>query len=265
MWPTQFRKEVKCPDFHQVEVVNGGKVWQKNDGKYFPEWLRETVIALINPIPYLDQTLADVKDADTKRLMGSTYYEWSEISTDGTVQKGMGATVALTDNTGLLFYAGGLGWGGLYKDYEKFHDRMVARTVKHGSPEVTAKIVTLEDLNDAPSSLFDVGTGGDDHPLKTVKRDEVELRKHLIPGEPIVWPAVQDGPVEGIVTTDVVIDRQGTVREVGTIVSDNQALNESARNAISSMHFSPYVVDGKPVQVISRITMPFKATRPAGK
>jgi Gram-negative bacterial TonB protein C-terminal len=262
--PMQFREEVSCPEFHQVQVVNGDKVWQKREGDYFPEWLRETATALIRPMPYLDETLAQVKDADTKRLMGSTYYSWSEISTDGTVQKGMGASVALTDSTGLLFYAGGVGWGGLYKDYQKFHDRMVARTVTHGSPEVTAKIVTLEDLNNVTPSLFDVSSGGDDHPIKTVKLEEVELRKHLLPGEPIVWPVVQDGPLEGTLTTSVVIDRQGAVREVGTIVSDNQAMNESARKAISSMHFSPYVMDGNPVQVISRITMPFKATRPAG-
>jgi hypothetical protein len=269
MWwasPTRFRREVRSPNFHQIEVVDGGKVWQKSEGDYFPEWLRETAVALVRPIPYLDQTLASVKDSDVKRLLGSTYYQWTEISTDGNVKGGMGASVAVTDSTGLLFYAGGLGWGGLYKDYQKFHNRVVARTVSHGSPEVTAKILMLEDFDPATGvSLLDAtASGTDPRRLQTVVLDEPTLRKHLVPGEVPVWPALQDGPFEGTVTTDVVVDRSGAVREVGPIISANQAVNETARETIEAMKFKPYIIDENPVQVVSRITMPFKAARPSG-
>jgi hypothetical protein len=54
--------------------------------------------------------------------------------------------VALQNSTGLLLYAGGLGWGAEFKDYTDFHGRMIARTVNVGSPQVTAKVTTLEDL-----------------------------------------------------------------------------------------------------------------------
>jgi hypothetical protein len=76
-------------------------------------------------------------------MAGSTYFSWTMMSTDGKVEKGMGASLAVTEKTGLLFYGGGLGWGGLYKDYQNFHGRMVAQTVSVGSPEVTAKVTTL--------------------------------------------------------------------------------------------------------------------------
>src|SRR5437899_5536686 len=36
--PTQWRREVRSPEFHQVAVMNGGHEWQKNEGDYFPEW-----------------------------------------------------------------------------------------------------------------------------------------------------------------------------------------------------------------------------------
>jgi hypothetical protein len=49
--PDKWRREVRSPEFHQIEIVNGGKVWQKNDGDYFPEWLRETAVALVKPVP----------------------------------------------------------------------------------------------------------------------------------------------------------------------------------------------------------------------
>ena len=30
--PGVYRREMQSPGFHQVEIVNGGKVWQKNEG-----------------------------------------------------------------------------------------------------------------------------------------------------------------------------------------------------------------------------------------
>jgi hypothetical protein len=258
--PTSFRREVRSPEFHQIEIVDGEHHWQKNEGDYFPDWLRQTAVALVRPIPYLDETLKMVDESDVKKLMGSTYYEWSVMSSDGNVQKGMGATVALTDSTGLLFYGGALGWGALYQDYKKFHDRTVGRTVAVGSPEVTARIVTLEDLKDAPATLFDTqAPGADANPIETVRVDEPVLRKNLAQPLQVAWPAVPNGAQQGVLTTEIVVDREGKIREISSIVSDNPAINDVARKAIAAMRFTPYLLNGKPVQVISRITMPFKA------
>ena len=263
--PTQWKREVRSPEFHQIAIVNSGKEWQKNEGDYFPEWLRETSVALIEPVPFLDQVLEQVKEAEVKKLMGSTYYSWTVMSTDGKVEKGMGAGLAITDSTGLLFYGGDLGWGGLYKDYKSFHGRMVGRTVSVGSPEVTAKITTLEDLQDMPPGLFDAEVSGGDTPLlRTVVAEETTMRKNLLPTEAVAWPAVPDGPLEGAVTTEIVVDRAGKVREVGTIVSDNPGISETAGRAIARMQFKPYLQNGVPVQVVSRITTPFKTVRPEG-
>ncbi|HTW78847.1 MAG TPA: hypothetical protein VME23_04785 [Terracidiphilus sp.] len=95
--------------------------------------------------------------------------------------------------------------------------------------------------------------------------DEVSLRKNLLSGPPPQWPAVQDGPLEGLLTTTyVLVDRTGAVRDVGMILSDNPMLNNAAKEFISGLHFKPFLVDGHPVQVVARITMPFKTVRPAG-
>jgi hypothetical protein len=263
--PTQWKREVRSPEFHQIAIVNDGKEWQKNEGDYFPEWLRETSVALIEPVPFLDQVLQKVKEAEVKKLVGSTYYSWTVMSTDGKVEKGMGAGLAITDSTGLLFYGGDLGWGGLYKDYKSFHGRMVGQTVSVGSPEVAAKITTLEDLRDVPPGLFDAEVSGGDAPLlQTAVIEEMTLRRNLLPTQAVAWPALKDGPLEGAVTTEIVVDRAGKVRDVGTIVSDNPGISETAGKAIAAMQFKPYLHDGAPVQVVSRITMPFKTVRPEG-
>jgi hypothetical protein len=207
--------------------------------------------------------LQDVNGADVKRMLGSTYYQWNIMSTDGHVQKAMGAGVAITDSTGLLFYCGGFGWGAIYHDYKKFHDRMVGRKVGVGSPEVTAQITTLEDLQDTPKDFFDAQAAGPSvNPIDIVLVSEPSLRRNLLTTAPVTWPPLKDGPVQGTLTTQVVVDRAGKVREISTIVADNPAIDDAARQVIAAMAFKPYLVDGTPVEVLSRITMPFNTTRP---
>jgi hypothetical protein len=262
--PTQWKRQVRSLEFHQIAIVNGHQEWQKNDGDYFPEWLRETSVALIEPVPYLDQVLQQVKESDVRRLMGTTHFSWTMMSTDGSVEKGMGAGISVTDSSGLLQGGSGLAWSGYYTDYKSFHGRVVAHTVRVGSPEVTARITILEDLQDVPPGFFDAtANGGDSSLLSTAIVEEKALRINLLSGEP-VWAPLKDGPLEGVVTTKIVVDRTGKVRELGTIVSDNPGLNETAGKTIGSMLFSPYLLNGVPVQVVSRITMPFKTVRPAG-
>lgn len=261
--PKKWRREVRSPEFHQIAVVNGRKKWQKNEGDYFPEWLRETAAALVEPVPYLKPALKMVNKAEVKTRFGSTYYSWMTMSGDGKVEKGMGATIAVTDSTGLLFYGGDLGWGALFKDYRYFHGRMVALTVTHGTPEVTASVTTLEELRDTPPGLFDAAAKGGDVPLlKTVIVKEKVLRKNLQTMNPAVWPPLKDGPLEGVMTTSIAVDRAGRVREIGPIVTDNNAMSDAARKIIATMQFSPYLKNGVPVQVVSRITMRFKTSRP---
>ena len=56
-------EEVRSPEFHQIAIRNGEQQWQKNEGDYFPEWLRETAVELIKPVPPLEQVLEQVKDS----------------------------------------------------------------------------------------------------------------------------------------------------------------------------------------------------------
>jgi hypothetical protein len=140
---------------------------------------------------------------------------------------------------------------------------MVAMTVEHGTPEVTARVTTLEELRDRPPGIFDANAGGGDVPtLETVIVEERVLRKSLLPMDPVVWPPLKEGLQEGVMTTVIVVDRAGRVREIGTIVTDNNAMSDAARKFIATMQFTPYLQNGVPVQVVSRITMPFKASRP---
>lgn len=261
--PTEWKREVRCPEFHQIAVVNGTHEWQKNDGDYFPAWLRNIAVELIEPVPRLDEVLQQAKNGEVRRLLGMTHFSWVIMSSNGTVQKTIGAGIAVSDQTGLLLYGGGSGWGGQFKDYKDFHGRMVPTVVSAGSPEVTAKVLTLEDLRKVPSDFF-TGSGNDVDLIRTVIVDEPSLRENLVTPDSVNWPPLKDGPLEGALTTEVVVDRAGKVRDVGTIITDNPGISAAAREAISEMRFKPFLLNGAPVQVVSRITMPFKTVRPPG-
>jgi hypothetical protein len=263
--PTHWKREVRSPEFHQIEVVDGAHDWQKNEGDYFPQWLQQTSEELIKPVPPLNEVLEQAKQAEIRRMGPITNLGWIVPSGTPEVHNILREFVALQNGTGLLLYAGGLGWGAEFGDYVEFHGRMIARTVNVGSPQVTARVTILEDLGVIPVDFLDTtGKDGDATPLHTVLIDETSLRKNLLPIEPVSWPALQDGPLEGNVTSQIVVDRQGKVRQIGTLVSENSGVNDAGKQAIAAMRFKPFVVDGVPVQVMSQITLPFKTMRPVG-
>jgi hypothetical protein len=263
--PTRWKREIHTPHFSQVAFVNGDREWQKNEGDYFPEWLREVAVALVEPVPNLNQVLDRVKGCDVRTMMGQMNCSWMDASSDGHVASSMGAGIALNTQTGLLNYGSGLGWSAGLQHYEDFHGRQIARTLKSGHPEVTATVTVLEDLRNVPTGFLDAGsTDGTSELLRTAVVDEASLRKNLVPGTPVAWPPVKDGPLEGVVTTWIAVDRSGTVREVGTIVSANPLLSDTARQYVQTMRFKPYLLNAEPVQTISLFTIPFKTTRLAG-
>jgi hypothetical protein len=262
--PTQWRHEIRSTDFHQIEIVNNNLDWQKNEGDYFPEWLRETAVQLINPLPSLNEVLEHVKTAESRNLFGQqTNIEWTATTGTSEVHNIQRFAVALQPSTGLMLYTYGFGWGAEFKDYQDFHGRKVARTVNVGSPQVTARIKTLEDLGNVPTGFFNADAKGGDPKLGTEVIDEPTLRKNLLPMEPVSWPTIQDGSLKGNVTSWIVVDRHGNVREIDGIVSENSAVNETGKEAIMKMHFTPFLVNGTPTQVLSQFTLPFKTGRPA--
>jgi hypothetical protein len=264
--PTRWRREVRSPDFHQVDIVDGTHQWQKNDGDYFPDWLRELAVAIVRPVPLqMDVLLTRVKTAEVRRLAGQTNLDWDPVDGPGEEQANGKGHLALMDQTGLLFYTGGPGWDGLYHDFKDFHGRMIARSVASGFIEVTAKVSILEDLGATPADFFNASAaGGDAQPIETVVLSEADLRKNLILGKPMEWPAVEQGPFQGTVWTEVVLDRTGNIREMIPPISDNPALADAAERGFRAMQFQPVTRNGIPVQAWGRLSFRFETARPAG-
>lgn len=264
--PTRWRREVRSPEFHQIAIVDGAHQWQKNEGDYFPDWLRELAVAIVRPVPLsTDVLLQRVKTAEVRRLARQINVNWDATTGAGDAQSNGKGHLALMDQTGLLFYTGGPGWGGEYHDFKDFHGRMVAYTVASGYVEVTAKVNVLEDLGEMPRGFFDASApGGDPQPIETVVLEEAELHKSILPGKPFAWPALADGPLEGVAWTEVVLDRTGKIREMFPPIADNPGVKDAAEQGFRAMQFQPILRNGVPVQAMGRLSVPFKTVRPAG-
>ncbi len=113
-------------------------------------------------------------------------------------------------------------------------------------------------------TFFESTAGENSGQLQTQLISETDLRRNLEATSRVEWPPLQDGVLEGNVTSWILVDREGKVREADGIVSENSGINDAGRQAIMNLHFKPFVRDGRPVQVYSQITLPFKTTRPSG-
>jgi hypothetical protein len=264
--PAKWRREVRSPEFHQIAIRDGDRRWEKNEGDYFPDWLRELVEAIVRPIPLsMDVLSKRVRTAEVRHLMGQTNINWDPTTDFLDHQANGKGSIALMDKTDLLLFTDGPGFGGLYHDFKDFHGRMIACTVASGYVEVTAKVSVLEDLGTTPDGFFDTNTSnGDAQPIDTVILSETELRQNLLPGAQFVWPAIKDGPLEGMVGTEVVLDRTGKIREMEQPIAENPAVIDAAATGFHAMQFRPFVRNGVPVQVVGRLNEKFKAVRPAG-
>ncbi len=265
--PTKWRREVSSPEFRQIAVQNGDRHWEKNDGDYFPFWLQELEQAIIRPIPLPVDVLAKrVKTGEVKHLMGlQTNIDWNVTTNFDNEQANGKGDIALIDKTGLLSFTDGPGFDGNYHDFKDFHGRMIAYTVASGYVEVTAKVSVLEDLGAVPDSFFDTNLpSGDAHPIDTLVLSEEDLRKNLILGTNFNWPTLANGPLEGVVWTEVVLDRTGRIKEMIPPIADNPGVQDAAEAGFKSMQFQPILRNGVPVQATGRISVRFKAVRPAG-
>lgn len=268
MWwqsPTIWRSEVSTQGFHQIAIQNGDKLWQKSDGDYYPEWLRQLVQAIVKPMPLTSDVLVQrVKGAEVRQLGRMTSVKWEPASSFGTQQANGGGQLALLEGS-VLLYTSGPDWSGDYTNLAEFHGRKIAHTIAAGIIEVKAQISVLEDLGGTQPGFFDASApGSDPNPIRSVLLSDEEMSKDVIDAKPINWPPVNNGPFEGVVWSNLTLDRSGKVQEMMRPISDNPALIDAAAAAIHAMQFRPVLDHGVAVQATGNLRLHFNTALPAG-
>ncbi len=253
--PERWRREVRSAGFTQTAVRRGELYFESNSADYLPFWLHELIQESVDPIP-LVELLRDQVDL-TKRGCAEWQQPYSKeketayvhqsicFNHDGTVNELFTPTVDV-----------------LLGNYRDFAGRKVAGSITVWHPsnaEIVGSITILEPLR-PDDSLFAL-PGNTPFParLRFVSAPEAALELDTPHSAPLSWPVVHNFPASGVMAINLKLDRQGTVREIGSIVSTNFVLTETARDQIQKWKFKPYLIDGAPVQVNTTLAIHFDA------
>jgi hypothetical protein len=253
--PKKYRRIIEAPGFAQTLIRNGDQVYEKNVGDYYPWWLNEFVTAIFDPLSPMGDTLKQSGAEIPKPGAGGMSEACSDLRTR------TDRWVVCFDSRGLLESVFMKGYSVQFKDYQRFRDKQVARTLED-DPEpgthLKAKIVSLVELTNADENLFAVTrTTPPVDQIKTVRIDEDAVRKIATGSTEIDWPSTGEGLTTGGCAVYISADRNGQVREVWPEGCDNPGLQDPLREQVRKWRLKPAVSDGVPVQINSLLTFTF--------
>jgi len=263
--PDKWRRTVKSPDFSQTIVVNGDKYFEQNNGDYFPQWLRELVTAVFEPLPMLEalkQTKREIAaPSGAAHSMSCARFE-SRIGTAQN-QSSVFSTFCFSGNPIVVDSVVTPGYSVEFEDHRRFGKKQVAwRLTSEPEPglNLQARITDLSLLLNPDESLFAVTEVTPQADRVNVVHVTDEGAKNFAAEAPAIrWPTVRSGKTSGVLSLYVGVDRKGQVREVWPLNSDNPALNDAARAQVRTWKFKPAAVQGAPVQVESILTIAFES------
>jgi TonB family protein len=252
--PDKWRREVKSPVFSQTAVQEGKRYYESNSSDYLPWWLHELIQESVDPIP-----VAELKDEDvelTRQGCAKWETEYSKEKEKITVYNNVCFNA---DGTAKYIFTRTLGTQ--FGDYQKFGDKHVARAITvsaYGPGEVKGKVTLLERLGPNDSHFAMPSDTSINSRVRFLSVPESALEPDMPSTPPVNWPVVHNFPGTGAITINVKLDRSGSVREVGGIVSSNVVLNDAALEQVKTLKFKPYLSDGSPVQVNTNITLRYE-------
>jgi len=254
----QWRREVTGKDgLHQTIVVSSGKKSEKDEGDYFPLWLRSFVNAAFDPIQNAvaftgsGATIDQITLPDGRKSSPNVRFQ-SKLGT------GSRATDAFSnisfDSEGRLSFYGSPRYSMEFHDYHAFGKKQVAHELvdnPESGTKLVGKVVALEDESKAGSSsdrFAALSTNDNRFRSATVASEQLEKFTASLP--PIEWSSVHSGNTRGHLAIYISVDSQGQVREAWPLNSDNAGLQDSVRDQVRKWKLKPAVDEtGKPIQM----------------
>jgi hypothetical protein len=258
--PQVYRLQISSPEFSQQKVVNGDKVWEKDDGDYYPRWLENFVLAILDPIPTEKNFrgrggAAVIGDRITRSCLqrddrpgGITdQMTWGDVCFTGSEPKLLSV---LATNLNLEF-----------GDWKEFGEKKIARTITtdvEGYEPVVGRMTTLEELTSPDAAMFDVKEVTPPDRRIATKYVSTLTEESMVEVKPdIQWPTVREGKTGGYMIVYARTDRTGQVRETSKHNSDQPGLEDFGIEAAKRYKFKPLVVDGVPMQMEMPLVLHF--------
>jgi hypothetical protein len=227
--PSKYRTVLTSSKFSQERIVSGSKVFERNDGNYYPRWLENFVLAVLNPAPM----------AENFHILGPQVNEnclKREERPGGITNDLTFAAICLTEDKERLDDVLSFNYFMEFKDVKAFKTKQVARTYETRALDfkpVVGRLTELEELKQADDAMFAV-----DAPTLPEQRISTEFvstlkEESMVEKAPeIQWPSVREGKTEGYMIVYARTDRIGQVRETANttpIIQDWKVLGWSRR------------------------------------
>ena len=238
--PQQWRREVSGPDgLRQTIVFSNGRQSEKDEGEYFPLWLRNFVTAIFDPVPDAAAwtagggRLEQIAMPDGRRSDACARGKF-KVGTDEQ------ATDAFSnvcfDGDGRLHVYVSPRYSMQFDEYQPWGEKQVARRLVEDPEPGTSLVGLVEVLEDETAAhpapdLFSPLPAADDS-FRSVPVGSAQLEQLAGTHPPIVWPAVRSGNLRGHLAMYISVDRTGRVREAWPLNSDNAGLEDSAREQV---------------------------------
>ncbi|RSL16968.1 hypothetical protein EDE15_2495 [Edaphobacter aggregans] len=252
---SKYRMVLTSPKFNQQKVVNGDKVFEKNDGDYYPRWLENFVSAVLDPVPM-------AKNFRTQGPQVSENCLKHEDRPAGITDELTFEVVCLKSTEPVLDYVLTFYDFMEFKDVKEFESKKIARTYETRVLDfkpVVGRLATLEGLTDLPDAMLMISDATPFEQRTSTAFVSTLKEESLVEKAPeIKWPSVREGKTEGYMIVYARTDRTGQVRETAKHNSDNPGLESFGMEQALNYKFKPLVVDGVPVQMEMPLVLHFK-------
>jgi len=264
----QWRREVTGKGgMHQTIVVANGTHTESDQGDYFPQWLKNFVNAVFEPIPAAAEAAFAASGATIDQI---TMPDGRKSMPCARIKRKVGHDLTAIDffsnvcfNSGgnLQFY-GFPGYGMEFHDFRPFGKTLVARELSddpESGTHLVGKVVVLEDESKADSPTLFAPLSTNENRFRSVTVSTLELEKMVASIPPIAWPPVRSGHTEGNVSIYLSIDTNGNVREDWPLTGENGEIHDFLRDQAVQWKLKPAVdSSGAPVQVEGSISYHFQ-------
>lgn len=263
----QWRLEVTAKGgVKQTIVIAGGKNTERDEGDYFPLWLRSFVQVLFDPVPdaaawkSAGMTIDQITMPNGAKSDACARAQWKIGSGDRATD--VFANVCF-DGEGRLKFVGSPRYSMEFHNYSKFGKKEVAREfVDNPEPgtKLVGKVVQLDDLKATAGDLFSPLSTTDDR-FRSIAVSPAQLEKLTAGTMPVSWPPVSSGNTRGRLAMYISVDSDGQVREAWPLNSDNAGLEDPARDQVRKWKIPAlHDKDGKPLQIDGGLGFSFETT-----
>jgi len=260
----KYHLAISSPKFSQIKTVNGDRVFEKNDGDYYPRWLESFVLTVLDPVAIEKNVRGRSISVDLGVERGTNCIRHDDRN-DGITDYltyGMVCFVGTEPRVGYLY---AFNYSMVFGDWKRFEGKQVPRTyITHvlNEDKLAGHLTLLEEVKASDESMFVVDSVTPPDQRIATTFVSTQTAESFVEKAPVIqWTTAREGNTQGFLTLYARTDRTGQVREASSYNVDQQpALASFGLQQALNYKFKPLVVDGVAQQMELPLVIHFSTT-----